>query len=46
VRAIDEGSTNGTFLSTAKSQRITDVQLKRGDTIVLADDVVTFVYQI
>ncbi|MGZ8832237.1 MAG: FHA domain-containing protein, partial [Thermoanaerobaculia bacterium] len=46
VHAIDQGSTNGTFLRTAKSERITDVQLKRGDTIVLADNVATFVYQI
>jgi pSer/pThr/pTyr-binding forkhead associated (FHA) protein len=43
VWAIDEGSTNGTFL---KGQRITEVQLKRGDTLVLGDDAATFVYQI
>jgi len=43
VFAIDEGSTNGTFL---KGQRITEVQLKRGDTLVLGDDAATFVYQI
>jgi pSer/pThr/pTyr-binding forkhead associated (FHA) protein len=46
VHAIDQGSTNGTFLGAAKDQRITDVQLKRGDTIVLADNAATFVYQI
>ena len=46
VHAIDQGSTNGTFFRTAQSERITDVQLKRGDTIVLADNVATFVYQI
>jgi len=46
VHAIDEGSTNGTFLSTAKSERITDVQLKRGETIILADHVAAFIYQI
>lgn len=43
VWAIDEGSTNGTFL---KGQRITEVQLKRGDALVLGDDAATFVYQI
>ncbi len=43
VWAIDEGSTNGTFM---KGQRITEVQLKRGDTLVLGDEAATFVYQI
>lgn len=43
VWAIDEGSTNGTFL---KGERITEVQLKRGDTLVLGDGAATFVYQI
>jgi pSer/pThr/pTyr-binding forkhead associated (FHA) protein len=43
VWAIDQGSTNGTFVG---GQRITEVQLKRGDTIVLADNAATFVYQI
>jgi pSer/pThr/pTyr-binding forkhead associated (FHA) protein len=43
VWAIDQGSTNGTFL---KDQRITEVQLKRGDTLVLGDNAATFVYQI
>lgn len=43
VWAIDEGSTNGTFL---KDQRITEVQLKRGDALVLGDNAATFVYQI
>ncbi|HEX7807914.1 MAG TPA: FHA domain-containing protein [Thermoanaerobaculia bacterium] len=43
VWAIDEGSTNGTFM---KGQRITEVQLKRGDTLVLGDNAATFVYQI
>jgi pSer/pThr/pTyr-binding forkhead associated (FHA) protein len=43
VWAIDQNSTNGTFL---KDQRITEVQLKRGDTLVLGDNAATFVYQI
>jgi pSer/pThr/pTyr-binding forkhead associated (FHA) protein len=43
VWAIDQGSTNGTFL---KDQRITEVQLKRGDTLVLGDNAATFTYQI
>lgn len=46
VVAIDQGSTNGTFLGTATGQRITEVQLKRGDVLVLADNAATFVYQI
>jgi pSer/pThr/pTyr-binding forkhead associated (FHA) protein len=45
VWAIDEGSTNGTFLG-GKNERITEVQLKRGDTLVIGDNVATFVYQI
>jgi Inner membrane component of T3SS, cytoplasmic domain len=45
VWAIDEGSTNGTFLA-GKSERITEVQLERGDTLVIGDNVATFVYQI
>lgn len=43
VWAIDQSSTNGTYL---KGQRITEVQLKRGDELVLGDDAATFVYQI
>ena len=43
VWAIDQGSTNGTFL---KDQRITEVQLKRGDTLILGDNAATFTYQI
>jgi pSer/pThr/pTyr-binding forkhead associated (FHA) protein len=43
VWAIDEGSTNGTFI---KGQRISEVALKRGDTLVLGDNAATFVYQI
>lgn len=43
VWAIDQGSTNGTFIG---GKRITEVELKRGDTIVLADNAATFVYQI
>lgn len=46
AHAIDQGSTNGTFLGKADGQRITDVQLKRGDVLVIADNVATFLYQI
>ena len=46
VFAIDQDSTNGTFIGTAGGQRITEVQLKRGDTLVLADNAASFVYQI
>lgn len=46
VWAIDEGSTNGTFLGGPTGERITEHQLKRGDTLVLAENAATFVYQI
>jgi hypothetical protein len=46
VHAIDQDSTNGTYLGKAGGERITDVQLKRGDTLILADGAATFVYQI
>jgi pSer/pThr/pTyr-binding forkhead associated (FHA) protein len=43
VWAIDQNSTNGTFL---RGERITEVQLKRGDALVLGENAATFVYQI
>jgi hypothetical protein len=43
VWAIDQSSTNGTFIS---GQKIAEVQLKRGDTLVLGDNAATFVYQV
>jgi pSer/pThr/pTyr-binding forkhead associated (FHA) protein len=46
VWAIDQGSTNGTFMGQAGGERVTEVQLKRGDVIVLADNAATFLYQI
>ncbi len=46
VWAIDQSSTNGTFLGKPGGERITEVQLKRGDVLVLGDNAVTFVYQI
>lgn len=47
VWAIDQNSTNGTFLvNNAGRERITEHQLKRGESIVLADDAATFMYQI
>ena len=46
VWAIDQGSTNGTFLASAMGTRISEVQLKRGDTLILGDNAATFVYQI
>ena len=46
VFAIDQGSTNGTFLGAPGTERITEVQLKRGDTLVLADNAAVFLYQI
>ena len=46
VMAIDQNSTNGTYLARNPGVRITDVELKRGDTIILGDGAATFVYQI
>ncbi|MGH9418354.1 MAG: cytochrome c3 family protein, partial [Thermoanaerobaculia bacterium] len=46
VMAIDQNSTNGTFLGKAGGERITEIALKRGDVLVLADNAATFVYQI
>ena len=46
VWAVDQNSTNGTFLGKAGGERITEVQLKRGDILVLADGAATFLYQI
>lgn len=46
VHAIDQDSTNGTFLGKAGGDRITDVQLRKGDTLILADNAATFTYQI
>jgi pSer/pThr/pTyr-binding forkhead associated (FHA) protein len=46
VFAIDQNSTNGTYIGKAGGQRITEVQLKRGDVLVLADNAATFTYQI
>jgi hypothetical protein len=46
VVAIDQNSTNGTFLGKAGGERITEIQLRRGDVLVLGDNAATFVYQI
>jgi pSer/pThr/pTyr-binding forkhead associated (FHA) protein len=46
VWAIDQGSTNGTFLGKTGTPRITEVQLKRGDVLILGDNVASFLYQI
>jgi pSer/pThr/pTyr-binding forkhead associated (FHA) protein len=46
AHAIDEGSTNGSFLASNPGTRITDIELKRGDTITLGDGAASFVYQI
>ncbi|HEX6095167.1 MAG TPA: FHA domain-containing protein [Thermoanaerobaculia bacterium] len=43
VWAVDQNSTNGTFLG---GQKISEVQLKRGDTLILGDNAATFVYQV
>ena len=46
VWAIDQNSTNGTFLQSSGGQRITEVQLKSGDVLILGDSAATFVYQL
>jgi pSer/pThr/pTyr-binding forkhead associated (FHA) protein len=46
VMAIDQNSTNGTFLASSPGVRITEVELKRGDTIILSDGAATFAYNI
>ncbi len=46
AHVIDEGSTNGTFLAGNPGTRISDVELKRGDTIILGDGAASFVFQI
>jgi hypothetical protein len=46
VHAVDQNSSNGTFLGKAGGPRISDVELKRGDIIVLADNAASFAYQI
>ena len=42
--AIDQGSTNGTFLNTAGSA-IGETRLRIGDTIILANDAARFTYR-
>jgi hypothetical protein len=46
VMAIDQNSTNGTYLGKSGGERISEVQLKRGDVIVLSDNAASFMYQI
>src|SRR5262249_41076095 len=45
VHAIDTESRNGTFIDKT-GERIADVELKRGNTIILGDNVAAFVYEI
>jgi glucose/arabinose dehydrogenase len=42
--AIDQGSTNGTYLNTLGT-RIGQVRLAPGDTLIISDDVARFVYR-
>lgn len=44
VTAIDQSSTNGTYLNSV-STRIGQVRLTPGDTLILSDDVTRFVYK-
>lgn len=44
VVAIDQGSTNGTFLNSLGSG-ITEVRLEPGDTLILADDAARLTYR-
>jgi len=46
VAVVDQGSTNGTFLNQAGSQRITEVILNPGDTVIVSEaDVARFQFQ-
>ena len=45
VTAVDQGSTNGTFLNTPNSERVTAVTLNPGDTIFLAGSEICFTFQ-
>ena len=45
VVAIDQGSTNGTFLNTLGSG-ITEVRLREGDTLIVADDAARLTYRL
>jgi Trypsin-like peptidase domain/Inner membrane component of T3SS, cytoplasmic domain len=46
VAIADQGSRNGTFLNDPKSDRVTDVVLSPGDTVILGEsDVARFEYQ-
>jgi predicted CXXCH cytochrome family protein len=42
VVAVDEGSTNGTFINDPASARITEIELKPGDVIILGEGVASF----
>jgi pSer/pThr/pTyr-binding forkhead associated (FHA) protein len=46
AHVIDDGSTNGTFLAANPGVRISDHELKRGDTVILGDGAASFVFQI
>ena len=46
VAVVDQGSTNGTFLNMPGSQRITEVFLNPGDTVIVSEaDVARFQFQ-
>jgi len=46
VAITDQGSRNGTFLNDPKSERVTDVVLNPGDTVILGEsDVARFEYE-
>lgn len=45
VFAIDHDSTNGTFLNDPHSKRITEVELKHGDVIIVGEGVASFRFE-
>ncbi len=45
VTAVDQGSTNGTFINTPNSERVTTVSLNPGDTIFLSGPEICFTFQ-
>jgi len=46
VFAIDHDSTNGTFLNDPQSTRITEVELKHGDVIILGENAASFRFEV
>lgn len=46
VWAIDQGSTNGTYVNKIDSGRITERRLERGDVVIISEDVSRFEFRV